>query len=140
MGWLFIALVAGSWAFAGFQNYALPGGVTETLGLAMAATTLVVWLHGRSHGRARAFAAAYARAEARANAAALSASTSAATNHVQIVVADGARSVAARESAALDGAEWIGDPVPLLEQEAEHSDADDDVRDLLDAGEVIEAT
>lgn len=141
MGWLFIAVVCASWAYAGFQHAALPAGtepVSEVLGLAIAASLAVVWWHGRCNGRARAFAAAYARAEARATASAMAGAT--ATNAVQIIVGDGARAVAAREGAALDGAEWIGEPRALLEQDADVDGESVDLRELLEDGEVIEAT
>lgn len=141
MHWLFIAIICASWAFAGFQHAEFgPGNepVAGVLGLAFAASLAAVWWHGRHSGKASAFAAAYARAEARATAAAMAGAT--ATNQVNIVVAEGARAVAAREAAGLDGAEWIEGPRALLEQDSDVDGDAEDLRALVEDGEVIEAT
>lgn len=118
MRWLVVAVVAGSWAIAGWQNMPrLADAQSAAAGLAVAATCAVCWWVGRRSGRAAAVAVAVAAAEARAAALAASRSDATAQAAVVVNVGEGAREVAAVDMGGLDSAPWMGEPVALIEQD-----------------------
>ncbi|HEY0186219.1 MAG TPA: hypothetical protein VGC67_01895 [Cellulomonas sp.] len=110
--------------------------VAGTLGVAIAASVLLAWWCGRRSGRAHAYASAVAHAEARAAAAARAESAATAQAAVVVNVGDGLRAQAGRHLGGLDDAPWIGEPVPLIEQEASEMAAED-VYGAVDDSEAI---
>ena len=130
-----MAVIVGGWAAAGWQNRPpIADASAPVFVLAIVASCVACFLCGRSTGKASAFAAAYARAEARA--AAVSQASAHAQQAVVVNVDTGARQVGARELVGLDGAEWIGPPRPLLEQDTAQMVAEDLLGDVQDVGHV----
>lgn len=124
MRFLAVAVIVSGWAYVGWRNLPrMPTPQAHVAALAIIACCVGCWWIGRRTGRSAAVAVATARAEARANAMATAGAV--ASNSLVLNLAVGARAQGARDFGGLEHAEWIGQPVALLEQDTAQMSAEE---------------